>query len=66
MLRVFVLDNIPYIWLSDGYHFIEGHFTKEAINDFRKNYSNVKFTNLREKILAVSRWRLSSKYEDSH
>lgn len=64
-MRVYVHDNIPHIWLSDGYHFVEAHFTKEAINDFRKNYSNVKFNNLREKMLAISRWRLVAKYEDS-
>jgi Telomere-binding protein beta subunit (TEBP beta) len=63
-MRVYVHEIIPHIWLSDGYHFIEGHFTKDAINDFRKNY-NIKFSNLREKILIVTKWRLVMKYEDS-
>jgi len=64
-MRIYVHDNIPLIWLGDGYHFIEGHFTKDGINDFRKNHSNIKFANLRDKILVVSRWRLVKKYEDS-
>ena len=64
-MRLFVQEDIPTIWLSDGKHYIEGHFTKDAINDFRKNYSNVKFSNLREKILVVTKWRLITRYEDS-
>lgn len=64
-MRLFVQEDIPTIWLSDGKHFIESHFTKDAINDFRKNYSNIKFSNLREKILVVTKWRLITRYEDS-
>ena len=64
-MRIYVHDNIPHIWLSDGYHYLEGHFTKDAINDFRKNHSNTKFTSLRDKILVVSKWRLFKRYEDS-
>ena len=64
-MRIYVHDTIPHIWLSDGYHFIECHFTKDAINDFRKNHSNVKFAGLRDKILVVTKWRLIKKYEDS-
>jgi len=64
-MRLFMQENIPVIQLSDGKHSIESHFTKEAINDFRKNYSNVKFSNLRDKILVVTKWRLITRYEDS-
>jgi hypothetical protein len=64
-MRLFVQEDIPTIMLSDGKHFIESHFTKDAINDFRKNYSNIKFSNLREKILVVTKWRLITRYEDS-
>jgi hypothetical protein len=34
--RLFIYDLIPYVWLSDGHHFIEAHFSKESIIDFRK------------------------------
>jgi hypothetical protein len=64
-MRLFVQEDIPSNWLSDGKQFIEGLFTKDAINDFRKNYSNVKFSNLRDKILVVTKWKLITKYEDS-
>lgn len=64
-MRVYVHENIPFVWLCDGYHYIEAHFTKDAINDFRKNHTTVKFSNLREKILILTRWRLIMKHEDS-
>lgn len=57
-LRLFVIDNIPYMWLSDGFHFIEALFTKDAVNEFRKNYPHVKFSGLRDKILFVNKWSL--------
>jgi Telomere-binding protein beta subunit (TEBP beta) len=64
-MRLYIHENIPHIHLSDGFHFIESHFTKDAINEFRKNHSNTKFTSLRDKILVVTRWRLVKKNEDS-
>lgn len=64
-IRVTVNENIMNIWLSDGFHYIEAHFTKDAINEFRKNHTTLKFSALRDKILVVTRWRLIHKYEDS-
>jgi hypothetical protein len=64
-MRMLVQDNIPYVWLSDGYHYIEALFTKEAINEFRKNYSHVKFNLLRDKIIFVSKWSLKVREIDS-
>lgn len=63
--RVYVYDNIPFVWLSDGYHFIEAHFTKEAINDFRKNHTTIKFSSLKDKMLLITKWKVIMKYEDS-
>jgi hypothetical protein len=57
-MRVYVQDNIPYVWLSDGYNFMEALFTKEAINEFRKHNSTLKFSSLREKILYVNKWSI--------
>lgn len=64
-MRVYVHDNIPHLWLCDGYHYMEAQFTKEAINDFRKNYSTIKFSSLRDKLLILTRWHLVMKHEDS-
>lgn len=55
-LRLFIIEIIPTILVSDGHNFIEAIFTKESINDFRKNYSHVKFSNLRDKVIHVSKW----------
>jgi hypothetical protein len=64
-MRAFIQENIPRIWVSDGFHYIEGHFTKDAINEFRKNHANLKFAGLRDKMMMITRWRLVKKYEDS-
>jgi len=47
-MRIFIYENIPNLWVSDGYHFFEALFTKDAINDFRKFSSNAKFSSLRD------------------
>jgi len=57
-MRLFVYETLPYLWLSDGFHYIEAHFTKESLNEFRKTNSTFKFTNLRDRIVFVYRWHL--------
>lgn len=59
--RLFIYDLIPYVWLSDGYHFIEAFFTKESINDFRKQYSHLKFSSLKDKVIYVKSWSMHVK-----
>ena len=53
------------VQLSDGYFYIESIFTKEAINDFRKNFSHLKFSNLRDKIIYVKKWSLHLRQRSS-
>ena len=57
-MRLIMQENIPLILLSDGFNYIEALFTKAAINDFRKNFSHLKFSNLRDKIIYVKKWSL--------
>lgn len=64
-MRVYMHENIPSIWLCDGFNFIEAHFTKEAISEFRKNHSSTKFSQLRDKMMMLHKWRLVLKHEDS-
>lgn len=64
-MRLCLWENIPYVWLSDGYHFIEGLFTKEAVNEFRKNYPHIKFSALRDKMILASKWSLRVRQTDS-
>ena len=44
--------------VSDGHNFIEAVFSKESMNEFRKHFSHVKFSNLRDKVIEVSKWSL--------
>jgi Shelterin complex subunit, TPP1/ACD len=64
-IRVYVHENIPKVWLSDGHQYLEARFTKDAMNDFRKNHSTTKFSGLKDKMMLLSRWRLAMSYEDS-
>jgi len=64
-LRVFIVELIPNILISDGHNFLEAVFTKESINDFRKNFSHVKFSSLRDKVIIVSKWTLQIETVDS-
>ena len=57
-MRLILNENIPRVLLSDGFTFMEAVFTKESINEFRKNFSHLKFHLLRGKILYVQKWSL--------
>jgi hypothetical protein len=57
-IRLFMSENIPMVWLSDGYHFIEAQFSKGAISDFRRDFKHLKFYQLRDKILYLTKWRM--------
>jgi len=63
-MRLVMIENIPFVTVSDGYHNLDALFTKDAINEFRKNYQ-VKFSALRDKILLVTKYRLRAKWADS-
>jgi hypothetical protein len=64
-IKVAVHDMIPYLWLSDGTWFLDSQFTKEAINEFRKNHTTHKFSGLKDKVLLISKWHLIIKQVDS-
>jgi hypothetical protein len=45
---------------------MEAHFTKDAMNEFRRNFTpRHKFSHLRDKILVVTKWHVVMKSEDS-
>ena len=64
-IRLYLHETIPEVHLSDGYNFIEAQFTKESINDFRKNFSHLRFSALKAKMLMVSKWHLKFQYRNS-
>ena len=57
-MKLFFYDTIPMVQLGDGYHFIEAVFTKEAVNSFRKNYSHLRFGQMRDRLLKLTKWSL--------
>lgn len=64
-MRLFIIEIIPQILISDGHNFIEAVFTKDCINEFRKNHSHLKFSNLRDKIIYVNKWTLQIDHVNS-
>ena len=64
-MRVCVWENIPNMFVCDGYHFMEAVFTKEAVNEFRKNSPHIKFSSLKDKMLLLSKWSLKVKATNS-
>lgn len=58
-------ENIPSIVMNDGFTIIDALFSKDAINDFRKNWSHLKFSHLRDKIIYVQKWSLQLRQRDS-
>lgn len=65
-MTVIIIEILPEILISDSHNFMEAIFTKESINDFRRNYGNMKFSGLRDKAIQVSKWRLQIDFVDSN
>jgi hypothetical protein len=64
-MKVFIIEIIPTILVSDGHNFIEAVFSKESINEFRKYFSHVKFSNLRDKVIQLGKWSLQIDHVNS-
>ena len=64
-MRLVIIEIIPQILVSDGHNFIEAIFSKESINEFRRYFSHIKFSNLRDKVIYVSKWSLQIDSVDS-
>lgn len=64
-MAVIMIEILPVILVSDGHNFIEAIFTKESINDFRRFFGHLKFSQLRDKAIHVTKWRLQMDFVDS-
>lgn len=64
-MAVIMIEILPDILVSDGNTFMEAIFTKESINDFRRNLGHLKFSQLRDKAIHVTKWRLQLDFVDS-
>jgi hypothetical protein len=57
-LILYFHELIPMVQLGDGFHFIEAVFTKESVNAFRKNYSHLCLSQMRDRLLKLTKWQL--------
>lgn len=64
-MRVMIAEMIPTIMISDGHNLIEAVLTKECIFEYRKNFSHLKFSSLKDKILLLNKWSLLIESVDS-
>ena len=53
------------VQLGDGFHFMEAIFTKEAVNQFRKQYSHLMMSQMRDRLLKVTKWSFQLKQRSS-
>jgi hypothetical protein len=64
-IKCFVKESYPYFLVTDGYLFVPAYFTKEAIADFRKHYSNVNIVDLATKVIVLNSWTLEMRKVNS-
>ena len=64
-LQLYFHELNPMVQLGDGFTFIEARFSKEAINLFRKQFSHLQFSALRDKLVKVTRWSISLRHVNS-
>ena len=64
-LTLYFHEIIPMIQLGDGFNFIEAVFTKEAVNSFRKNFSHLCLSSMRDRLLKLTKWSLQLKQRAS-
>ena len=57
-MYLIIIEILPEILVSDGHTFLQAIFTKESINEFRRQTSHLKFSQLRDKAIHVSKWKL--------
>ena len=64
-MRLVISENIPSVRVCDGFQWVDALFTKGAMKEFRKNWSHLKFSNLRDKLIYVQRWSLKLRQRES-
>lgn len=66
MLKVFVKETQPYFLVSDSFFYVPAYFTKAALDEFEKKFSNLKVSDLNEKVILITNWSLELKKVDSN
>ena len=54
----------PYVMLSDGFSSIETIFTKDAVNGFRENFSQIKWSQMAAIVMKATKWSFQLRYRD--
>lgn len=57
-LKTYVKESYPHFLVTDGYFFVQAHFTKEAVAEFKSKFSNVNITELHDRVIVLNSWSL--------
>jgi hypothetical protein len=60
-IKCYVKESYPHFLVTDGYFFVPAYFTKEAVSEFKSKFGNINITDLAEKVVVLSAWRVNSK-----
>jgi hypothetical protein len=64
-LKCYVKESYPYFLVTDGYFFVQAHFTKEAVAEFRSKFANVNITDLHDRVIVLNNWALEMRTTNS-
>lgn len=57
-LKTYVKESYPHFLVTDGYFFVQAHFTKEAVAEFKSKFANVNITELHDRVIVLNSWTL--------
>jgi len=57
-LKTYVKESYPFFLVTDGFFFVQAHFTAEAVKEFRSKFGNVNITQLNDKVIVLNSWSL--------
>ena len=60
-LKTYVKESYPHFLVTDGYFFVQAHFTKEAVAEFKSKFANVNITELHDRVIVLNSWTSSER-----
>lgn len=64
-LKCFVLQSKPNFLITDGNFFLTGHFTKQALENYKKSKPKFQLEDLRGFLININKWRVELAQVDS-
>jgi hypothetical protein len=64
-LKTYVKESYPFFLVTDGFFFVQAHFTKEAVAEFKSKFANVNITDLHDRVIVISNWSLEMRRVNS-